>query len=1539
MEEQIQFLKKSFPFLSEQAIREMVGVSAPPQEPDAVPLPEEALPGQASGAPSGPISTKPVDVRKLDPQMFGPVPEYRASQLIRPVGALAGVAEEVGKLILEAGGQAAVATGAAKDIEEARRTYAEVLPLPYKPSEAAKELRPKTFKAIEEFTKGIEEDTDEDIVTNAAREAGSIIGGLATFALRDLVPILPTSQRTISQQFEAARQSGADFAAGPAVAAGYMGELVRSLVAGDGTTAKQLISTRPVTFALSVYPLIKAGVVKASPMVTQFVERTAGDYYARHGAPSKTARRYAKAKRFVDDPLQQPTKPQTAAAEEILTEARIKEARAQGALQEAGEQAAKYPEGAKEAMREPASPYAGTGEIPLEVQVAAERGPAGEVFVEGEAGFAEGSVKRQPRVGLTEETVRKLSEEAEQTGVPAVEKGKSVGVESRKELARQEQLSPETTGGFGLEASEAVERIQIDPQKFGTSEPVLAKLGEPIPAQQVVVGRRPTSAEVIVSQKGFELNPRGTAAAEFGQGAYDAQVRINEQVSRFQRSGKTAAEYFSPDEINALAKDLSTVNQQPIVPAEVPAAMERFAAERTQTIQKVIPAEARTVVEDAVAALEDNLSRRVGPRLGPSEGIPEAAAVKQKFQIPREIREAIQIATVDALLDTGRYYIYSDLGFAKTAKALSETTGLKLGQAKKILQKLRETYRFGIPENTRIVGKGIAAVDLTELVRDIVANDKQFMAEMALQQANKHIGDFVFNQSLRAGLRTRGIFKGRPMGDLEILDAAGNVVDKIADVTFDGTAESLVNSLKARLQNNLPPPTLIEADAGTMAAAINQLKQSGVPKQLQLAEYLESYIDAGKRAGAAGLNPFQQGKIVSGPTFMDAGFYEAFEPLVKGVDRMRAGERLFGNWKGAVTARNIKSAQNNFNSNVLVETLDYGDPSVLFTATARGASETAKSFPLLGQLYQFVAGEVGKLGTFDKFARSAFQRFKDNAPKNPAEAQIFKTIRESGVTDTSLIDTELAVMSRDPVVKAAEAVERTLTGGRDPGLAKVVQRVVKDQDKFYKFGDEFFKFRTTFLEAMRIQGYFQQLKNGKYMDLQITPNLVARVTKKGPDLFEYQVKGAGPTAKGTLTLEQVNELSVRAGKTKADAKYVDYGRRPLALNKLEELRYGPFGGPLISPFLTWKYKVMDIPFVKKGIVSALSSDPILATNDPAVAVLQFGEQGIRYGRRAALMSGANVLMDDRDPLVRQALTYDRKGVSPVDYYVSSEMPNVVFGKDFSSLNFFGPTEEIMNVLLATAAGGSEVAFNKAISARTPDWLGDKQPRYSPYNWYRAAARGDLNKGQILQLAGYGGSQVSDLVEQAAVAFETGRGQDVLRALAQFAVVPFLGSTNYQLGTELLLPLATRLGTDAKSIDEAIQKNPRLNGLSSRGYALTSRNPKMEDFTHHLIRSVLGLGYKAVFLESSYRQKYPAGKLTALYKDYQGALFKGLIQDFNKKFAAAKQAGATQDELIQLKANHQNVLRIYKEEVNRINNEIKRIRLSHQPPKFRVDGNQ
>ena len=1492
MEEQIRQLQAMFPLLGVDTIRDMVQQRQPP-EVDSVPLPQEARPEEATRAPAGPETFEPVDVKRLDPKRFGPVPEYSPTQLIRPVGALGGVFEEVGKLMLEAGGRAAVATGQAKDIEEARRTYAEVLP-GVKPSEAQK-LKPKTFEAIEGFTKGIEEDTDKGIVQNAISEAGSIIGGLATFAFRDLVPILPTSQRTISQQFESARGAGQEITAGVPVAVGYMGTLAKAAATGDEATVTQLITTRPVTFALSVYPFLKQGVFRfVDPAIKSFIESTAGRYYAQHGAPGKARTAAARAKRFVDDPLRQPTKPQTAAAEEILSEARLKERRAQTAL----EAAETVP------TPEQAAPLAEPGQIPGAQEVRprpqGQQGPAGDVFEIGEIP----TDRRPARVGLTEQEVAQTTRE----GMGVLERGRDAGVETRAELTKQAQLSPETTGGFGRAIGQGIDAT-----------------GAPVRTTEVAIGRRPTKAEVTIEGNNIVLNPKGSTAPELSTNIYDAQRRLDVAGAKLRRSKKDVSERFTPGELEAVTRDLELVRDQTVASESVPALLEEYSLQRSVAKQKLIPPEARTIVEDAVAALENNLSRRAGPRLGPTEQI--AAGDRTPFQIPREVREAVQVATVDAILDNRRYYIYGREGFNLVAKRLSERTGINLGQSKTILGKIRDRYRLGIPDDVVLTGPkferfnvgetGRKGLNLTDIITEVTSENPQFMADVALQQANKIVGDFVFNQSIRAGLRSKGIFKGRPLKDGK---------------PFEGSAVELAQALEERIANNQPPPTLIEADAGVIQSVINEYLKSGDKRKVRMGEYLQNYVEIGKVSPSKGINAFQQGKIVSGNTFMDRGFYEAFEPLIKGVNRMRPGEAIFGNWKGSVTARNIKSGANNYNSNVLVEALDVGDPSLLIRAGARGAVEAAKSFPVLGQFLQFALDNTNQMG-FGNFTKTAYARFKANKPQNAGEARLFEAMRESGVTDTSLIDTELAVMSRDPAVKLAEAFEQKFLRGRTDAPSRVISRITKDQDAFYKFGDEYFKFRSAYTQAVRINKMLLDLKDGNYLSIRVSPNIIADITKVG-DKFEYQIRRGGKETRGILTEDQVSQLSARAGKTAADAKYVDYGRRPLAINKLEELRYGPFGGPLIAPFLTWKYKVMDIPFVKKGIVSALNSDPVIGTNDFRLfAQLQADAAG-RYLRRAAMMESANNLFDDRDPMVRKALTFDRKGISPVDYYVKSDAPTVVFGKDWSSLNFFGPTEQAFESLLSVAAMGSEAMFNEELSRRVPSWLGDraggstasKQARAL----YRQIARGEINKKAVMELAGYGGSQVSDLIEQASIAFETGQASDIMRVVAQVGLVPLVGDTNYKIMTEFVTPVASLLATDAKTVDEAIRKNPRFNGLTTRAYALTSRNPKTEDFTHQLVRSVLGLGYKAVFLEGGVRSRYPYGKLTALYKDYQNALFRGLRLNMRKKYKAAIQRGATDDELKQLQANHRRVMRIYSDEMVKINKRMSDIRSSHSP---------
>jgi hypothetical protein len=87
---------------------------------------------------------------------------------------------------------------------------------------------------------------------------------------------------------------------------------------------------------------------------------------------------------------------------------------------------------------------------------------------------------------------------------------------------------------------------------------------------------------------------------------------------------------------------------------------------------------------------------------------------------------------------------------------------------------------------------------------------------------------------------------------------------------------------------------------------------------------------------------------------------------------------------------------NNYNANVLLEAIDYGNPAVLMSAGARGAIAAAKSIPGLGQLLQLFSKVAGKMVNFDKVMKSSYTRFAKNLPENGAEARIFKALRETG---------------------------------------------------------------------------------------------------------------------------------------------------------------------------------------------------------------------------------------------------------------------------------------------------------------------------------------------------------------------------------------------------------------------------------------------------------------------------------------------------------------------------------------------------------------
>jgi hypothetical protein len=1191
--------------------------------------------------------------------------------------------------------------------------------------------------------------------------------------------------------------------------------------------------------------------------------------------------------------MRQATEAQTAIAEEALAEARAKEVSAKAAVEKAKERAVEGQVIEGELATEPMESPAGPGAIEAEVSV------------KGETPFKAGELptERAPaKAGMTEADIATSVEK----GKAGLERGVEAGVETRAALAEQAKLSPEAQGGF------AVAETVLD-QTFKGERPGTGIGG--LEPTEVVLGRRPTAAEVVIADGKATVNPKGVMTAELASEVFDSQKRLDLAVNKLRRSKADTSQSFNAGELAVITRDLEVVTGKTVIAKEVPKMLETYALERSRAVQKLIPPKAASIVNEAVIALENTLAERITPKL-------TVASDVAPLKIPKEVRQGVQVAVVDALIDHQRYYVYSAEGFNTVAAALAKKIGTTVGKAKTILDTIKQKYKLGLPDDVTINLGGDKVVSLTEIIKQATVDRPQFIAKVALEQAKEVIGSYAHNLSLRNTLRENGIYKGRPIRGKE---------------AFDGTATSLLDALLERDSKGLPPPSLIEASADVVQTVINELQKSEIPRHQQLGSYLQQYVNASKQMPGKGLNAFRQSKIVQGTTFIDKGLYEAFEPIIKGVNRMSGYDKMFGEWKGAVTARNLKSGMNNFNANVLLEAIDYGNPAVLMSAGARGAIAAAKSIPGLGKLLQLFSKVAGKMVNFDKVMKSSYTRFAKNLPENGAEARIFKALRETGIEDTSLIDLELTVMGKDTFTKVAEVVERRLGQGKRSLFSNAVKKVAQDQNNFYKFGDGYFKFRTAYIETVRITKLISQLGEGKSISIRISPNLIADIKKIGAN-FEYKVRGVGKTKTGVLTPDEVPQMAAKAGKTVADAKYVDYGRRPLMINKLEELRQGPFGGPLVAPFLTWKYKVMDIPGLKKGVVlGALWSDAVIGTTDAGVMMQIQGQAAAKLARRAALLESANSVMDDKDPLMRRALTYKQKGISPVDYYLHSGMKNVVFAKDFGSLNFFAPTQEAFESLLAVAAMGLEGAFANESARRVPAWLklnkGGAVAKEAK-KIYRDIANGQLDKSAILKLGGYGGSQISNAIEQGTIAMESGKASDIAKTILPLTLVPIIGQTNYDIVRELGLPLLSRLDPSATSMDDAIKKHKSINALSTRMYAFSPRNTKTEDFTHNVIRSVLGLGYRSVFMNSKMRARYPTGKLTKLFKSYQTSLYFGLIHDFKKKFAEAKADGATLDELKELKAKHKHVIDIYNKEARRISDEIKRITKTHTPSKFR-----
>jgi hypothetical protein len=846
-------------------------------------------------------------------------------------------------------------------------------------------------------------------------------------------------------------------------------------------------------------------------------------------------------------------------------------------------------------------------------------------------------------------------------------------------------------------------------------------------------------------------------------------------------------------------------------------------------------------------------------------------------QLPVEIADQVVAVAVDIMQENSQALINSPLILKKLVQVLQDKYGINkvtatnLVEAIKADSKLRTpTVQVELPDGS-IIDPVAMETNLAEAYKQIVDENPKLrlqVLEQVREEVTRKVEKLVFQETIRESARQQTL---RPVGEDPVADLATKTVDDLR-ASKKGTGDPT---------SGIKP--VIVCDERVFQETINQLRTSGTAISDTAADILSRYEDPQPQLVEAGIVP--KGAKVS------AGFNESMGSLVQATRQFGWAEKLFGDYKRNLTSRNLLSGVNNLTSNILLETMYYGDPTVVY--------EIANPKSSMRQMYT---------------------RFMQNAPKDAAEAITFQAMKETGIVDTNMLATELDMVDEAGLV--AKAAGKLPVVGE--GARKIFTKFDKAQDNFYRWGDSFFKVRSMLTEMNRAKGILERLPVGQKARFNTGIGREIIIDKLNDSQFGM-VDANGNTV--PLTPEQLEGILARGGARIAAEKFVDYGKRPLYLQRLEDLRYGPLGGPLITPFLTWQYKMMDgaMPYVrmggeqvgvskgaraglpfggrlvfKPGIGSSFADVGLIdTTTDLKTNMSIAGDAFMLAARRAQIFGAAENISQGEEDLVRKGASFSGKGMDPVLVYANQSDPRIIYGKNFSQLNFLNPT-----LMVADAV---QTIGEQAL----PKLQKDTHPALRKYVERRNSGQ-DISTADILSLAGYGGSTLADAYDRIQEASQYGNSA-VLKDLAvQYGTTIALGTYGNMLKTGLRSMDADK-GAGRKPVDTEV---------------------KLDAFSQ-MVRDTLGFGYKEAYMWGSLKSKNPAEYLDKAYQEYQEALYKNLVQEFVTKFTAAKERGASPAELAQIRSDQQAALDEYKKIATEIGQNYKSIVMKQkgeQPPK-------
>jgi len=724
----------------------------------------------------------------------------------------------------------------------------------------------------------------------------------------------------------------------------------------------------------------------------------------------------------------------------------------------------------------------------------------------------------------------------------------------------------------------------------------------------------------------------------------------------------------------------------------------------------------------------------------------------------------------------------------------------------------------------------------------------------------------------------------------KVLDEDGNVIGyKVPDEAFGNEATYAENLAKRVLAEGEVPPVAIPFKPEALVTAIRNLNPQEIGVTQKRLDSLANYIDKKFTSGqplaeqlGRAMNPTQfrgtEEAVKLGNLHINRGALSSIQNhldmlnLTNDLSKADILRALAGRAKTGLVAESLKSLVNNDMSNAILVFIKHG-----------GAINPVDFVNQSWRFKKFLDGDTQGMSAADVQMYNAFNK------TNARQANMFsRDMNNSGLFKT---------LSEN--FRTIEDARIALEAGTDGRASKLGEIVSKPNDlirqAYVDLGDMPFRTYEMAKTYKDLVGKLDSMSAGSYIDVNATANRMLRLQKTPSgafNVYDLSGKGKGPNLVKTVAAgsDDLARIVAENANVIQERLFFDYGRMG-NWGKFLKKNLGPFSG-----IFSWYFKSLDIPFVKRGLLSEMMAmSNTYLTNDPAVLAAQYRQNAGLATRRAMLSGVARSQYDDDEEsrVIRRSLSFN-PAQAAIQFAMSE--PGMIRSRDLSVISPIGSTlagiglaENLLNRIeyshvLKDPAFAAEML--KPINTDVAKTM-TKEELVAINNRKRQLVRllngQDVSKEQVLNLLGLAAGPIVGILERYKEAKKRGKEYTSADLLRDFSKAMF-GSTMSSLA-DVGLATAGELGSDfAQELSSYGKQQVR------RGFKGGTMDPDIIPLLDWSLKQILGLGWahtvydkQSGMVDSSGRQI--GGRLDSFLNDAKSIAKSAFKNEFDNRDAA------------------------------------------------------